>query len=419
LYAILQRAYRARKMLYDAETFKSDRILSITRRHRDEPFLRYRALLALQIQAFTDSLAGRMGKAQTGRIASAEALRAHPFTKEYRKRYEKLGTEAVAAFSLEGNREMIMAEAANAAGIPVVVMIRSRDNLAAKIQHLPFAQKYLVWSEATKTFFLKMYPETDPASVVVTGSPQFDHHLDPAFRMSRDAFFADIGLDPTRPLLVYTMATPKLIDHEIDIVQHLADAAHAGKFAGNAQLLVRGHPRMFGSNLPLLRQEYPEAKAFPRPTPHAYLSKEHEAHVVRLLLEDERMHLSTLAYQAVQINVCGTMTIDSAILDKPVVNIYYDLPATTPSGLSVRRFYNRTDVQQMLSYGVSRLAHTPEEAIRLINRYLEDPAQDAAGRKLAREEDCGPLDGRAGARIAEVLQSVRGLHKPKEPVHAA
>jgi hypothetical protein len=239
--------------------------------------------------------------------------------------------------------------------------------------------------------------------VVVTGSPQFDRHLDPGYRLDRDQFFSLVNLNPDRPLIVYTMATPGLIDHEAEIVQHLADAAHAGRFRRRAQLLVRGHPRMFGSDIRLLQQEYLEARAYPQCAEPTYRSPEHEAEVVRLILEDETVHLATLAYQDVQVNVCGTMTIDSAIHDKPTVNVYYDLVKGISSGLSVRRFYERSDVKQMMAYGASRLARDPEECIRLINQYLDDPSLDGDGRKRAREQDCGPLDGRAGERIAANL----------------
>jgi hypothetical protein len=123
-----------------------------------------------------------------------------------------------------------------------------------------------------------------------------------------------------------------------------------------------------------------------------------------LILEDEPVHLATLAYQDVQVNVCGTMTIDSAIFDKPTVNIYYDLVPGIPEGLSARRFYQRSDIKQMMSYGVSKLAHDRDECIRLINRYLEDPTLDAAGRERARAGECGPLDGQAGVRIARAIE---------------
>jgi hypothetical protein len=260
-----------------------------------------------------------------------------------------------------------------------------------------------------------MYPEIPPESVHVTGSPQFDRHFDPSFRLSHEEFFAQIGLDPDRPLIVYTCATPTLIKHEITITQFLADAVRDGRFARNAQLLVRGHPRGFGSNYPLLHQTYPGVAVFPPPTEHEYRSPEHEAAVVGLILEDEPVHLATLAYQDVQVNVSGTMIVDSAILDKPCVGVYFDLPADVPKGLSVRRFYNRSDMRPIMTSGGIRLADSPEACIEWINRYLDNPQLDAEGRARIRETECGPLDGRAGERIAAgILRLVkeRAVYEP-------
>jgi hypothetical protein len=97
------------------------------------------------------------------------------------------------------------------------------------------------------------------------------------------------------------------------------------------------------------------------------------------------------------------MTIDSAIFDKPTVNVYYDVGSNILAGLSVRRFYERPDVRQMMAYGASRLACDPDECLEHINRYLSHPSLDAEGRRRARELDCGPLDGSAGKRIAGLL----------------
>jgi hypothetical protein len=400
---LLNQAYYTRKSFYDPITFWTS-LRESTYRNHPRPSLRRIASLAKgRYMLAKHWIAGLHGLAQHQRRQCAETLRNHPLADTYKTLLRERHARVVVGLSPEGLREMILIEAANALGIPTAVMIRSRDNLAAKIQHLPESNGYFVWSDATRRFLLHMYPEVPAERVHVTGSPQFDHHLDPSYRLDRNAYFSLIGLDPHRPLIVYTMATPGLINHEIDIAQHLADAAYEGKFVRRAQLLVRGHPRMFGSNVKLLRKEYPNARAYPKLTAAPYNSTDHEAEVVRLILEDEPVHLATLAYQDVQVNVCGTMTIDSAILDKPTVNVYYDLVEGIPAGLSARRSYRRSDVRQMMAYGASRLAHDPEECIRLINCYLEDPALETEGRKRAREEDCGPLDGQAGRRIANAI----------------
>ena len=403
LYRILSKAYSARKSYYDPITHWVDFLWSSYYHNRTKPLRRTASIsrAAARLGAFW--VAGRIGMAQHWRREVANALRQHSIANVYRRRLQEVDASVVVSFSPEGIGEMALIEAANSLNVPTVVMIRSRDNLSAKISHLPDAHAYLVWSDTTRRFLLHMYPEIADERVYVTGSPQFDHHLDPTYRLDRDKFFSLVGLNPARPLIVYSMATPGLIDHEIDIAQHLADTAHAGAFLRGAQFLVRGHPRMFGSNIKLLRREYPEARSYPEPTNAAYRGALHESGVVRRIIEDEPVHLSCLAYQDVQVNVCGTMTIDSAILDKPTVHVYYDLVKGIQSGLSVRRFYQRSDVKQLIGYGASRLAHDPEQCVSLINRYLDGPTLDADGRKRAREEDCGPLDGRSGERIASTL----------------
>lgn len=397
----------ARKCYYDPATIWADFLYSSHRCNRTKPFRRAASIGRAAGRMAGFWLAGALGMAPRWRRAFAAALRNNRVAEIYRRRLRQEKAEVVVSLSPEGFREMTLIEAANAEGIPTVVMIRSRDNLASKIPFLPMADAYLVWSDVLREFMLYKYPEITPDHVHVTGAPQFDHHLDASRRLSREDLFARVGLDPSRPLILYTMQTPTLVPHETAITQHLADAAHAGAFVKGAQLLVRGHPRMFGSNVKLLEKEYPEARSYPPPTQAVYDGPDHQAQMVKLILEDEPMHLSLLAHQEVQVNICGTMTIDSAIFDKPTVNVYYDQLPGIPSALSARRLFKRSDTKLMMSYGASRIAHTPEACIELINRYLDDPSLDGEGRKRARHEDCGPLDGQAGLRTAQIIQRVR------------
>jgi len=403
---LLDRAYLARKCYYDPVTIWQEFKLSSYRDNPHNPLRRTASLGRAGLRLATYWAAGRRGRAQTWRRDFAAALQQHSIADQYADLLRRVNAQVVAAFSLEGLREMALLEAARKLGLRTAVMIRSLDNLSAKIQHLPDADAYIVWADKTRDFLLYMYPEIAPERVHVTGSPQFDHHLAPQYRLTRDEFFRTIKLDSARPLIVYTSATPTLIQHEIDIVQHLADAVRDGKFVRGAQLLVRQHPRGFGSSYPVLKQTYPGVSVFPPPADAPYNSPEHEARVVKLILEDEPMHLAALAYQDVQVNISGTMMVDSAILDKPIVAVHYDIPADTLAGLSVKRFYRRSDIRPIIATGGVKLAESPEDCIAQINRYLENPALDANGRRLIREQECGLLDGRAGERIARILQTL-------------
>ncbi|MBZ0297924.1 MAG: hypothetical protein K8L99_35545 [Anaerolineae bacterium] len=414
---LMSRAYHARKCYYDPGTMW-EKMRTSSYEHNQNNRLRLAAsLTAARARFYYYAWQGRRGNAQLWRHDFTQALRQHPVTQQYERILEDLDASVVAAFSLEGPREMALIEAAHNLGLPTLVMIRSRDNLAAKIQHLPNADAFCVWSQTTRDFLLHLYPETAPERVHITGSPQFDRHLDPAYRLTREAFFEQVGLDPdpARRLIVYTCATPELIKHEIHITQHLADAVHAGKLGKGTQLLVRGHPRGFGSAYPLLEQEYADARVYPRPTDVPYRSGQHEAEVVKIILEDEPMHLATLAYQDVQVNVSGTMLVDSAIVDKPSVAVHYDLPADVPEGLKVRRFYQRSDMKAIMNMGGFRVAYSPEACLQWINGYLENPALDAEGRARLRTHEIGTADGKAGERIAALFQQLLHGERNEQP----
>ena len=53
--------------------------------------------------------------------------------------------------------------------------------------------------------------------------------------------------------------------------------------------------------------------------------------------------------------------------------------------------------------GGARLALTEEELILNINKYLNNPQRDAAGRQRIRDELLYKVDGQSGKRVADAL----------------
>ena len=208
---LINRSYYTRKSFYDPITFWAKLRASSYKNNPRRGLWQTASLTRGRYTLAKHWIAGRRGLAQPRRQEFIRKLRNHPVADEYKLLLRKWKADVVIGFSPEGLREMPLLETANALGIPTAVMIRSRDNLASKIQHLPEADIYLVWSEVTRQFLLHMYPEISPEQVYATGSPQFDHHLDPGYRLERKDYFSLMRLDPTRPLIVYTMATPGLI----------------------------------------------------------------------------------------------------------------------------------------------------------------------------------------------------------------
>ncbi len=403
LWSLMYRADMARKVYNDGITTIGKIIGGGYRYHEKHDFRRLVYFLSNTIKFLSSFLDGLLKKHINLRSKIVDLINSTHISNQYHDTINQLKPDAVIGFSPEGYNEIPLLVKARIMGIPTAIMIRSRDNITSKIRFLPDAEQYYVWSNSIKNRMLKLYPEIKESKIHITGSPQFDHHLNLAKRLNRSEFFNKIELDENRPLIVYTMATPEIIPNEIEIAQYLADAANKGLFIDNAQLLVRGHPRMFGSDVKLLKNTHPEAKVYPKPTNVKYKSVDHEASLVKNIIDDEIFHLSLLEYQDVQVNICGTMTIDSAVFDKPIVNVFYD---QLGNDQIVRNLYKRTDVKEMMAYKASKIATSPEQCIELINNYLNEPKLDSIGRKKASEEDCGFLDGQSGLRIAENIKSL-------------
>ncbi|MBI5855633.1 MAG: hypothetical protein HZB35_10500, partial [Nitrospirae bacterium] len=158
-------AYHARKCYYDPATIWADFLLSSHRHNQRKPLRRAASVSRAAGRLGLYWLAGSLGMARHWRSAFAQALRRHPVVDVYRERLQKVDATVVVGLSPEGLREMALMEAANSLGLSTMVVIRSRDNLAAKILHLPHADAYAVWSENTRQCLLSMYPETPPERV--------------------------------------------------------------------------------------------------------------------------------------------------------------------------------------------------------------------------------------------------------------
>ena len=354
---------------------------------------------------------GALGLFRIFRKLSLKALRQTSEYERYRSLLAKEHPAVVAGFSPEGYREMVLLQAAADSGIPTMIMIRSRDNLTSKIVFLPEVDEYLVWSEHQKEYFYRLYPELNNHPVNVVGSPQFCRHKDESFRLKREEFFEKVKLDTSRPMVVFCLENPAVAPHQGNMAVALAEAFEKGRINHGAQLLIRNHPRAFGSDYdPLGGRKFDSVSVYPLPTP-VPLGK-HDSNLVQLILNDELMHLATMTYQDVNVNIMSTVIIDSAILNKPVVNVAFDIPENTPRSITVKRFFKRTDFKIIEEIGATDKANSMDELIEMINFYLDNPQHKSKERLSLVEKDIGVIGQASNEKI--LTQFLKLANNPTE-----
>lgn len=284
-------------------------------------------------------------------------------------------------------------------GVPTMAVDLSWDNLTNKVLPPRRVDRLLLWN-ATMRDEAHALHGYDLDRVGVTGPPQFDSYFrDP--RTSRAEFCRRVGLDPDRRIITLATIPPSKYGHHPFVIDRLIEAMESGAIAEPADLLVRLHPRdeMRHYDPYIGRPHVVVEKAFRRTA-----ARSGDGMEVDFMAEDTRHLADTLSHSDVVLNVASTLAIESSIFDTPVINIGFDGQPGSNQAL-MEWHYGSTHFQKVVRSGAVRIAQSSGEMVDLINGYLADPSQDAAGRRRIVSEQCEFTDGRSAERVAAEIVS--------------
>ena len=279
-------------------------------------------------------------------------------------------------------------------GIKTLCAVFSWDNLTTN-GIFPTRPDYLaVWNARMKeeAVGIHHYP---PEKVFVVGPTGFDLYQDKTIYLSRESFCERLGLDPRKKIITLTTAPPSVFDHRY-LVELLLRFVRNHSVVFPATILCRVHPhdqrdlyREFEKD-PLVRLDYPgRFSKFIRWDPD----------------RAETVHLAnTLKHSDVIVNIASTITIESALLDTPVINVAFSTDATKQQfERQILRNHYGQHFHHILECGGAWNARNEAALLEAINAYLEDPARDREGRRRMAEQLCYRLDGQASDRLAALV----------------
>jgi hypothetical protein len=286
--------------------------------------------------------------------------------------------------------------AAHELGIPCGTLVQSWDNLLTKPSILPpFLDRYWTWSPWMSRQIHALHDDIAPDTVRVVGAPVFDFHRRPEMIEPRARVARALGLDERRPWMVFGTGTAKSLPFEHLVVRDLC--LRLAERRPDVQMLVRLHPKDQGERWPEVQAELERCSAVIRKTaPEKPMDLGGLAPPETYFAEQ----LSSLHHAAVVINCSSTLTVDAALLDRPVVCIAYDLARNGDGFDRALAFSRAAHFQPLAETGGVRVVHCAGQALDAVQAYLEDPALDRLERRAlgARVTD---LEGNAGVRLAE------------------
>ncbi len=270
-------------------------------------------------------------------------------------------------------------------GIPILGVVASWDQPTTKGPLCPGLGRVLVQSRQMRDE-LERHHGVPPQRVEVVGWPQMDIYLQPGVIRPRADLLAELGLGPTRRLVLLGANSARLGPHEPGIAAHLARVLAADPATQDVTLVIRPHPN----------DNDWEARFGGLKRPPAVLVLPAEWGRLDFLA-------NLLAHAQVVLASAGTICLDAIALDTCTVGLGFDGDLVVPHHQSVRRWYELDHYAPVAASGGLRVVGGFDELDRAVAAYLADPNRDREGRALCRAEQLEPFDGLASRRLVQAL----------------
>ena len=120
--------------------------------------------------------------------------------------------------------------------------------------------------------------------------------------------------------------------------------------------------------------------------------------------DDHARLTSSLAHADGCLNIASTLSLDAAILDRPVICIDFTGEPESPRDMLYAE-YGAEHYAPLVASGGIRLAHNWDELLDLMEAAVAAPERDRDRRARMVDGECGPVDGHSAERVARTLIS--------------
>lgn len=315
----------------------------------------------------------------------------------YAKYFEKHKPDIVFLANLFDEREVHFLREAERRDVKTVGFINTWDRVSARCILRLLPDRLAVFNDLIKEE-LVCYDDVNREQIFVGGIPQYDQYF--SLRPSlREEFFRGLGLSSATKLIVYSPIGSAFSNSDWDMMDLLDRLAKGGKFGEHVAVLVRFPPNDFIDpkeldKRPDLLYTYPGTRFSEK------RGVDWDMNFAELkYLSDTLYHMSLLICYA------SSISIDAAALDRPIINLNFEIRPHEILSKSPTQFYKMEHYKKALDTGGIHLVGSEDELIELVKKYLENPALDRRARAMLVESQCKFKDGKSGERIANFVLS--------------
>lgn len=317
-----------------------------------------------------------------------------PETK-YEAYFDKYKPDLVFATTVLGKVDVSFLKIAKKRKIRNIAMTKGWDSVDQRLFRVR-PDKLTVFNRVMKKRVteLQNIPDSD---ILITGFPQFDIYTKKELIIPREEFFRNKGLNPRNKLIFFGSEGLWGVDEE-EIIDALCKFIKNNEFVSTSSLVIRPHYS------DVAKRRFDRFKIHP----FVYVDDKHR--LSNLFLdhwdasrEEMADFYNTLYYSDVVISTCSTLSLDGAVLDKPLISIFFDVKQNKTYKESVRHIYDYGHFRPIVESGGAYFARSSGDLREAINKYFKNPAFDHEGRARMVDELCYKNDGKSAERMANMV----------------
>lgn len=272
--------------------------------------------------------------------------RSMPYYQECLEQLKKDKPEVVFNSSQRPITSLAPVLAAQDLGIPTVTFIFSWDNLP-KATLVVEADYYFVWSDYMKDQLVYYHPFVKPEQVFVTGTPQFDWHINTDLIKPRQQFFEEHGLDPAKEYICFSgddvVTSPNDPAYLRDLAESVRELNSEGR---NLGVLFRRCPVDFSDRFDQIEKDYSDVIV---PLKPRWKKMGIDWNFVLPEKEDLELLTNVGEHSLMVVNVGSSMVFDFYCHDRPCYFLNYDVENPVVLDWTIHKVYKYIHFESMPS----------------------------------------------------------------------
>lgn len=286
--------------------------------------------------------------------------------------------------------------------IKIYTHILSFDNLTSR-GYLPikYFDGFLVWNEKMKDELQHIYA-IPSSKITITGTPQFDFHINKRYIKSRAWTCEMLGIDQGH-FIVYCANHYALTPDEPQLLEKIIDAFQQDELLSSHQIVLRLHPMDDYDRWNAILKKYPAVRVS---YPWVHKDKTH-LFWGNPSLDDLILFSNTLRYCNLVINIASTISIDAAILDKPVVCVGFSSNSSNAFNSLYYNFHHSEHYAPIMATGSTPLSVDLNSLVNMATDGIQNPDELSEKRQGMVRLLCGDTDGTASSKIINFISHLK------------